>query len=150
MNRKYHSGLMPAGADANGSALTPRFHGKMAAKALSTPKSYIPGHQFPQQEVGEEFHFPLRRRIHDPFFFQIGMHADAQALHQQEMHKDQRGRQAGQHGDVKAEEPVSVAPVTSSPPRRKIIRGLPIKGTWSAMSVPTLVAKKARVFQGSK
>src|SRR5208337_3557809 len=37
MNRKYHSGLIPAGAEMKGSALTPRFQGKMAASAPSTP-----------------------------------------------------------------------------------------------------------------
>src|SRR5450631_2798942 len=37
MNRKYHSGLIAAGADTHGSALTPRFHGKTAANAPSTP-----------------------------------------------------------------------------------------------------------------
>src|ERR1700691_1170042 len=39
MKRKYHSGLIPAGADTKGSALTPRFHGKTAANAPSTPKA---------------------------------------------------------------------------------------------------------------
>src|ERR1035438_3571806 len=37
MKRKYHSGLMPAGAEIKGSAFTLRFHGKMAASAPSTP-----------------------------------------------------------------------------------------------------------------
>ena len=36
MARKYHSGRMPAGAGANGSAFVPSSHGKNAASAAST------------------------------------------------------------------------------------------------------------------
>src|ERR1039458_1476878 len=39
MKRKYHSGLMPAGAATKGSALTPRFHGKTAANAPNTARA---------------------------------------------------------------------------------------------------------------
>src|ERR1035437_3284229 len=39
MNRKYHSGLMPAGAEPNGSAFTPRLHGNSAASAPSSPSA---------------------------------------------------------------------------------------------------------------
>src|ERR1035441_3022374 len=37
MKRKYHSGLIPAGAETKGSAFVLRFHGKKAASAPSTP-----------------------------------------------------------------------------------------------------------------
>jgi len=36
MKRKYHSGLIPAGAETKGSALTPKFHGKIANVYLHT------------------------------------------------------------------------------------------------------------------
>ena len=45
---------------------------------------------------------------------------------------------------------VSVAPVTSSPPRRNTMTGLPIRGITPAMSVPTFVAKNASSFQGRR
>src|SRR5208282_883666 len=45
---------------------------------------------------------------------------------------------------------VSVAPVTSSPPRKNTFKLWPITGTWPAISVPTLVAKNAKVFQGRR
>src|ERR1039458_7942848 len=37
MKRKYHSGLIPAGAETKGSAFVLRFHGKKAASAPNTP-----------------------------------------------------------------------------------------------------------------
>ena len=54
MNRKYHSGLMPAGAEANGSAFTPRPHGNKAASAPSNPSATYHAINFAQHEVGEE------------------------------------------------------------------------------------------------
>jgi hypothetical protein len=56
----------------------------------------------------------------------------------------------GRTATWKPKKRVSVAPVTSGPPRRKIMMGWPTTGTWATMSVPTLVAKNASVFQGSR
>ncbi len=39
MNRKYHSGRIPAGAGANGSALVPSSQGMSAARPPSTPRA---------------------------------------------------------------------------------------------------------------
>jgi len=44
----------------------------------------------------------------------------------------------------------SVPPVTRVPPRRKRMTNSPTIGTAPAMSVPTLVAKKASWFHGSR
>ncbi len=43
-----------------------------------------------------------------------------------------------------------VAPVTSSPPRRNIFIGSPIKGIAPVISVPTFVAKNASSFHGRR
>src|SRR5215471_570776 len=37
--RKYHSGLMPGGAGANGSAFVPNSHGKNTARQISDPST---------------------------------------------------------------------------------------------------------------
>ena len=49
-----------------------------------------------------------------------------------------------------AKKRVRVAPVTSSPPRNRTLMGSPIRGTTPVMSVPTLVAKNASSFHGSR
>src|ERR1700693_2311844 len=55
MKRKYHSGLIPAGADTKGSALTPRFHGKSAANAPSTPKATYQAINSRSKKLGKNF-----------------------------------------------------------------------------------------------
>ncbi len=57
---------------------------------------------------------------------------------------------AGSTATWKPKKRVRVAPVTSSPPRRKVSSHSPISGTAAVISVPTLVAKKASSFQGSR
>src|ERR1039458_8611893 len=55
MKRKYHSGLMPAGAEMKGSALTPRFQGKMAASAPSTPMATYQAINSRRAKLGKNF-----------------------------------------------------------------------------------------------
>src|SRR5208337_5223592 len=55
MKRKYHSGLMPAGAEMKGSALTPRFHGKSAASAASTPMATYQAISSRSAKLGKNF-----------------------------------------------------------------------------------------------
>src|ERR1017187_4671929 len=68
MNRKYHSGLMPAGAEIKGSALTPSSHGKRAARAPSAPmatyqaiisRSMKLGKNFRSEEHTSELQSPM-------------------------------------------------------------------------------------------
>src|SRR5262245_25312027 len=55
MNRKYHSGLIPAGAGTNGSAFTPRFQGKIAARAPSTPRATYQAISSRRTKLGKNF-----------------------------------------------------------------------------------------------
>ena len=55
MNIKYHSGLMPAGADTNGSALIPSSQGKNTdrnTRIFSTK----PQHSIANRKIGKEGH----------------------------------------------------------------------------------------------
>ena len=63
IERKYHSGRMPAGAGANGSAFWPSSHGRNAASAGEQADRDQPAHHVAQEEVGDELHRPrLPRR----------------------------------------------------------------------------------------
>src|SRR3974377_452420 len=55
MKRKYHSGLMPAGAGAKGSAFTPRFHGKIAVSAPSAPNATYQAINSRKAKLGKNF-----------------------------------------------------------------------------------------------
>src|SRR5208283_4369127 len=51
----YHSGLIPAGADAKGSAFTPRFHGNSAASAPSVPIATYQAINSRNRKLGKNF-----------------------------------------------------------------------------------------------
>ena len=55
MKRKYHSGLIPAGAGTKGSALTPRFQGKTAANAPKSPKAMYQAISSRSMKLGKNF-----------------------------------------------------------------------------------------------
>src|SRR5262249_10284633 len=55
MKRKYHSGLIPAGAEEKGSALTPKFHGKIAASAPNTPRATYHAISSRSRKLGKNF-----------------------------------------------------------------------------------------------
>src|SRR6266536_6621318 len=55
MKRKYHSGLIPAGADTKGSALIPRFHGNSAASAPNTPRATYQAINSRSKKLGKNF-----------------------------------------------------------------------------------------------
>src|ERR1039458_9537028 len=55
MKRKYHSGLIPAGAEIKGSAFTLRFHGKKAASAPKTPMATYQAINSRSMKLGKNF-----------------------------------------------------------------------------------------------
>ena len=125
MNRKYHSGLMPAGAEAKGSAFTPRFHGKQRGQCAKHADSHVPGHQFAQQEVGKELHLPAQRGIGGPLGFNFGRNAHALALDQKKVDGDKHRRPCrGRTATWNPKKRVSVAPVTCWAAAKKDHQGL--------------------------
>src|SRR6516162_11407317 len=150
MKRKYHSGLIPAGAGAKGSALTPRFQGKIAANAPRTPSATYQAISSRSAKLGKN----LISRLAEGLAFQsISSLGGTLIPHRCTSKRCKTMNSVASPGKTATWKPknrVNVAPVTPSPPRKKTIRGLPRIGTCPVISVPTLVAKKAKVFQGSK
>ena len=56
MKRKYHSGLMPWGAEPNGFGLLPQFPGKQRRQGRQQSQRDIPADHVPQQEMRDERH----------------------------------------------------------------------------------------------
>ena len=56
MKRKYHSGLIPAGADPEGIRLLPQLPGEECGQRRQQPEDQVPAHHVPQEEVRHEWH----------------------------------------------------------------------------------------------
>ncbi len=104
MKRKYHSGLMPAGAETNGSALTPRFHGKSAARAPSAPMATYQAIISRSMKLGKNFISRRAAGIGGPLRFDLGRNTHALPLHQEQVNGDEHGDDAGQNSDMESEE----------------------------------------------
>ena len=113
MKRKYHSGLMPAGAEPKGSAFWPSCQGNSGQPGQDR-QGEIPAHHVVEQKIGHEGH---ARDLLLPAILLDGRfrHADPVLLHQEEVQPNQpqggqrqdhyvQGIEAGQHvaGDVLA------------------------------------------------
>ena len=147
MNRKYHSGLMPAGADANGSAFVPSSQGKNAASAARTARPT--SHTTPSRST------KLGRKRSGLRVLRLLLEAlrdvHPLALDERQVDAEQRRRDHRQHRDVEAEEAgqrragdlLAAAQEREQP-------AAPASGTLLTMSVPTRVAKNDSSFHGSR
>jgi len=100
----------------------------MAASAPSTPMATYQAIISRSMKLGRTSS-PARRGIGGPFSFHFGRNAHALPLHKKQVDRDQHDHQSRQNGDMESKKSGERGSVTSSPPRRKIIIGLPMMGT---------------------
>jgi hypothetical protein len=128
---------MPIGRRLKRVGLFSQFGREIGGQSREDAEGAEPPHEIAQEKIREKRHRALFLAVS----FRAQRPAHAVLLHEIKMKSKDNGHDSRQDRHMDAVKRVSVAPVTSSPPRISRRRKGPITGTTPGISVPTRVAK---------
>ncbi len=141
---KYHSGFIPIGVGAKGSAFCPTSQGKKTQSTPMRARMSIQPRESLRMKSGKKG-ISLTLDSGNPMGLLIPKVWTRRTWIPRIMNVN-----PGRTATWSQKKRVIVAPETSGPPRIKVLMAFPTKGMVPAISVPTRVAKKESSFQGRR